>query len=119
MTRRRVVISGLGVISPLGNNAPSAWEAAKAGRSGVARITRFDPTPFTAQIAAEVKGFNVENFLEPKEIKKHDLFSHYAIAAAQEAWDNAKLGASTVDKTRMGCILGIGIGGIATLEKYH
>ena len=119
MTRRRVVVTGLGVLSPLGNSTESTWEAAKAGKSGVTRISHFDPAPFSAQIAAEVKGFNAEDFLELKEIKKHDLFSQYGIAAAQQAWDDSRLAQASYDKRRIGCILGIGIGGITTLEKYH
>jgi 3-oxoacyl-[acyl-carrier-protein] synthase II len=119
MSRNRVVITGIGILSPLGNTKALSWEAAKNGRSGVARITRFDPTGFSTTIAAEVKNFNAEQFLEPKEIKKHDIYSHYSIAAAQEAWDDSKLADATYDRRRIGCILGIGIGGLTTLEKYH
>ncbi len=119
MTKRRVVVTGLGILSPLGNNTQITWDAAKAGKSGVGQITRFDASAFATHIAAEVKGFTPESFLEPKEVKKHDLFSQFAIAAAQEAWDDSSLGSSSYDKRRIGCILGIGIGGISVLEKYH
>jgi len=119
MTRNRVVITGIGILSPLGNTTAVSWEAAKAGKSGVTRITRFDCTAFASQIAAEVKGFKAEDFLEVKEIKKQDLYSQYGIAAAQEAWTDAKMDSAPYDKRRIGCILGIGIGGLTTLEKYH
>jgi 3-oxoacyl-[acyl-carrier-protein] synthase II len=96
-----------------------SWQGAITGRSGVAPITRFDAKDFSAQIAAEVKGFDPVTYLESKEVKKHDLFSQFAIGAAQQAWDDSKLGAGGWDPHRVGCILGIGIGGLATLEKYH
>src|SRR4051812_37652601 len=105
MTRRRVVITGLGIVSPLGLTTQSTWEACKAGRSGVARVTRFDVSDYPAQIAAEVKGFNPLDFLEVKEVKKHDLFSQYSIAAATEAWSDAQLNDTTFDQTKFGCIL--------------
>ncbi len=119
MSRRRVVVTGIGILSPLGHTLAESWDAAKAGRSGIARVTRFDVSAFAAQIAGEVKNFNPEKFLEPKEVKKHDLFSQFSVAAAQEAWDDAKLAESSYDRRRIGCVLGIGIGGLATLEKYH
>lgn len=119
MSRRRVVVTGLGTVSPLGNSIAETWDAAKAGRSGIGPITRFDASAFTCKIAGEVRNFNPEKYFEVKEIKKQDLFSQYGIAAAQEAWDDSKLGDSTYDRRRIGCILGIGIGGISTFEKYH
>lgn len=118
MTKRRVVITGLGALSPLGNTVPDNWKAAIAGQSGISKITRFDTTNFTSQIAGEVKNFDPLAYLDAKEIKKHDLFSQYGIAASQEAWDDSGLGTASLDKTRFGCILGIGIGGLTTLEKY-
>src|SRR5262245_34306134 len=119
MSKRRVAITGLGVICPLGNSAAEAWEAAKAGKSGVGRITRFDAKDFSSQIAAEVKNFDQAKYFEQKELKRYDNFSQYAIAAAQEAWDQAGLGSANYEKPRMGCILGVGIGGLPVLEKYH
>ena len=118
-SRRRVVITGLGTVSPLGNTVAETWAKAKAGTSGIARITRFDISLFSSQIAGEVKNFDPANYLETKEIKKHDIFSHYSIAAAQEAWNDANLQSANIDPRRAGCVLGIGIGGITTLEKYH
>ncbi len=119
MTKRRVVVTGLGALSPIGNSVAATWESAKAGRSGVAPITRFEPKDFPTRIAAEVKGFDPAQYLDAKEIKKHDLFSQYAIAAAQEAWDDSKLGTGGYAPERIGCILGIGLGGLSTLEKYY
>lgn len=119
MTKRRVVVTGIGILSPLGNTTAASWEAAKAGRSGIATITRFDASAFSAHIAGEVKNFKPEDFLEPKEIKKHDLFSQYGIAAAQEAWDSSGIASAGYNMARVGCVLGVGIGGLATLEKYH
>lgn len=116
---RRVVVTGLGVLSPIGNTVPEAWESAKTGKSGVGQISRFDTSNFPARIAGEVKGFDPANWIEKKEIKKLDLFSQYGLAASQEAWDDAKLTNHGYDPTKIGCILGIGIGGLGTLEKYH
>lgn len=122
MTKRRVVVTGLGTVSPLGNSASETWEGAKAGRSGVGLITRFDASTFPSQLAAEVKNFDGGKYLEVKEVKKHDLFSQYAIAAADEAWTDAALGevpCRYYESSRVGCLLGIGIGGLGTFEKYH
>ncbi|MBX7139075.1 MAG: beta-ketoacyl-ACP synthase II [Oligoflexia bacterium] len=118
MSNRRVVVTGLGVVSPLGNNVASNWEAALAGKSGIAPIQRFDSTAFAAKIAGEIKNFDASAYLEPKEIKKHDLFSQYALAAAQEAWDDSALAGSSLNRSRIGCILGVGVGGLATIERY-
>lgn len=118
MTKRRVAVTGIGVLSPLGNTTAQTWQAAKEGRSGIDKITRFDAQNFSAQIAGEVKGFDPAAFLDVKELKKHDLFSQYSIAASQEAWDDAGLATATYARSKMGCILGIGIGGLTTLEKY-
>lgn len=119
MAKRRVVVTGLGALSPVGNSATSSWQAALAGQSGVGPITRFDAKDFSSRIAAEVKGFDPLAYIEPKEVKKLDLFSQFAIAASQEAWDDSGLSTSSLMRERMGCVLGIGIGGLATLEKYH
>lgn len=124
MQKRRVVVTGIGLVSPLGNTRTETWEAAKNGVSGIGPITRFDSAPFATHFAGEVKNFDASKYVEPKEIKKLDLFSLFAIAAGQEAWDDAGLnsettGAKTFDARRMASILGIGIGGLATLEKYH
>lgn len=119
MSKRRVVITGLGTVCPLGNSVAEAWKAACKGQSGVGPITRFDASDYPTRIAAEVKGFDPLKYLDAKEVKRHDLYSQYAIAAAQEAWDHAKIADGSIPGARMGCILGIGIGGLTTLERYH
>lgn len=119
MAKRRVVVTGLGALTPVGNSVAAAWESACAGRSGVAPITRFDAKDFPTRIAAEIKNFDPGQYLDAKEIKKHDLFSQYAIAASQEAWDDAGLSTAQYSHERMGCILGIGIGGLPVLERFH
>ena len=121
MQKRRVAITGIGIVSPLGNSREATWTAAKEGRSGVGPITRFDATAFATKIAAEVKGFSADAFIEPKDQKKQDLFSQYAVAATHEALEDANLlGEQTAySKPKMGCILGVGIGGLNILEKYH
>lgn len=119
MTRRRVAITGLGALTPIGNNVRDSWAAARAGKSGGGRITRFDASEYASQIAAEVKGFDPAAYFETKEIKKVDIFAQFAVAAAQEAWEDSGLSTAVYDKSRMGCVLGIGIGGLTTIEKYH
>jgi 3-oxoacyl-[acyl-carrier-protein] synthase II len=129
MNKRRVVITGMGMICPLGNTTPQVWAAAQAGVSGIGKITRFDASQFATQIVGEVKGFEPTKFLETKEVKKHDLFSQYAIAAGQEAWEDAGFPNPPAEgqvteigpysPTRVGCVLGIGIGGMGIFEKYH
>lgn len=120
MQRRRVVITGIGIISPLGLTRDTSWSAAQEGQSGVGHITRFDCSAFAAHIAAEVKGFNADPFIEFKDQKKQDLFSQYAIAATHEALTDAKLlEDSTYEPAMKGCLLGVGIGGLPILEKYH
>ena len=119
MTSRRVVISGVGVLSPLGHSAAETWQAAMDGRSGVEPITRFDATDFPARIAAEIKAFDPVKYLEVKEVKKHDLFSQYSMAAAAQAMEDSKLSSSGLSANRIGCVLGVGIGGLTSFEKYH
>ncbi|MCO6432384.1 MAG: beta-ketoacyl-ACP synthase II [Deltaproteobacteria bacterium] len=119
MIKRRVVITGLGTVSPIGNSVDAAWKAAIEGQSGIGPITRFEAAPFPTRIAGEVKNFDVLQYLDQKEVKKHDFFSQFAIAASQEAWDDAKLAQAPYEKSRMGCILGVGIGGLNILEKYY
>ncbi|MCB9030215.1 MAG: beta-ketoacyl-ACP synthase II [Deltaproteobacteria bacterium] len=119
MSKRRVVISGIGIISPVGNTTAETWDAVLSGKSGVAEITRFDSTEFSTKIAAEVKNFDPKQYIEAKEVKKHDLFSQYSMAAATQAWEDAKLDSHSFSPSRMACILGVGIGGLTTLEQYH
>jgi 3-oxoacyl-[acyl-carrier-protein] synthase II len=119
MNKRRVVITGLGVLSPIGRTVKECWQSVLESKSGITKITRFDAKDFSSQIAGEVKNFDPLAFLDVKEVKKHDLYSQYGIAASQEAWDDAGLATAPINKTKIGCILGIGIGGLSTLEKYH
>jgi len=121
MQRRRVVVTGIGIISPLGNTRDESWQGAKEGRSGIGPITRFDASAFPTRFAAEVKGFNPEPFIDFKDQKKQDLFSQYGVAATHEALTDAKLldESQPYARAKMGCILGVGIGGLMILEKYH
>jgi len=119
MEKRRVVVTGIGMISPLGIGNEPTWRGLLEGRSGVGRITKFDPAPYACQIAGEVRGFNPEQWIEKKEVKKSDTFIHYAVAAAQMAVDDAKLDTKACDSERMGVIIGSGIGGLPLIEEMH
>jgi len=113
--RRRVVITGLGAITPLGNDVTTTWETCVAGKSGVARITLFDPTPFGTQFAAEVKGFDPEAHLGRKEARRMDRFTQFAVVASQQALQDACLALDHEDRNNIGVIIGSGIGGIGTI----
>jgi 3-oxoacyl-[acyl-carrier-protein] synthase II len=117
--KRRVVVTGLGIISPLGLGVDKAWKALLRGESGVDRITRFDPTDFPCQIAAEVKDFDPAQFIERKEIKKMDTFIHYAVAASMMAVDGSGLKVSEENADQVGVYIGSGIGGLPAIEHYH
>jgi 3-oxoacyl-[acyl-carrier-protein] synthase II len=118
---RRVVITGVGLITALGNDVPSNWDALLSGVSGCATITRFDPSDQPVQFAAEVKNFDPTDYLDRKEVKRADRFTHFALVGAAEAMENAGFGASGPDvpSERFGVITGSGIGGITTLENQH
>jgi 3-oxoacyl-[acyl-carrier-protein] synthase II len=117
--RTRVVLTGLGAVTPLGNSVPDYWRAISEGRSGVGPITRFDPKRLDCRIAGEVRGFDPLKVIEKKELKKLDLFIQYAIAAGVEAVESAKIDFSQVDPTRAGALVGSGIGGILTILEWH
>ena len=119
MSRRRVVVTGLGAISPVGNTIAEAWEALTAGRSGIARITKFDSAAFKAQIAGEVKGFDVTAYLPPKEARRMDTFIHYGMAAGIQALRDAGLDTPQADAERIGVNIGSGIGGLPMIEDTH
>ncbi len=119
MDKRRVVVTGLGMITPLGIGVQKSWENLITGKSGIRRITQFDASAFPTQIAGEVEGFNPENYIEPKEIKKMDRFIHFAIAAAQMAMDDSGLKITEANAERTGVIVGSGIGGLNSIEYYH
>lgn len=115
----RVVITGMGVVSPVGNNVPSYWEGLLAGRSGVGLITRFDTGAYPAKIAAEVKDFDSSDLIEKKEARRMDLSNQYAIVACEEALKDAGIDPQTADPERIGVVIGSGIGGIGTFERQH
>ena len=116
---RRVVVTGIGLVSSLGIGTEANWQALLAGRSGIARITHFDPTAFAAQIAGEVKGFDPLQFLDRKDVKKMDVFIQYAIAASQFAVDDAHLTVTPEIADRTGVFIASGIGGFTTIEREH
>ncbi|HEU4684955.1 MAG TPA: beta-ketoacyl-ACP synthase II [Nitrospira sp.] len=116
---RRIVVTGLGLVTPLGTGVEKTWKALCAGESGIGRITKFDPTGFDAQIAGEVKDFDPAAFIEKKEIKKMDTFIHYAVGAAQMAVDDAGLKVPPEEAVRIGVYIGSGIGGLGSIEHYH
>ncbi len=116
---RRVVVTGLGLVTPLGTGVEKTWKAICAGESGIGRITRFDPTGYDAQIAGEVKDFDPAQFIEKKEIKKMDTFIHYAVGAAHLAVDDAGLKITPEEATKVGVYIGSGIGGLGSIEHYH
>ncbi|HEV8674788.1 MAG TPA: beta-ketoacyl-ACP synthase II [Methylomirabilota bacterium] len=117
--KTRVVVTGLGALTPVGNTVPEFWTAACEGRSGVGPITRFDAQRLDSRIAAEVKGFDPLRVVEKKDLKKLDLFIQYAIAAGVEAVEDAKLDFTQIEATRAGCLIGSGIGGIQTILDWH
>ncbi len=119
MAERRVVITGIGLITPLGNDLKTTWNNLIQGKSGAGKITAFDTTNFPSQIAAEVKGFDPEKYVPAKDVRRYDRFSHFALGAAAEAWSDAGLEGHQYNPSKMGCILGIGIGGLQTLESNH
>ncbi|HEX7151987.1 MAG TPA: beta-ketoacyl-ACP synthase II [Thermoanaerobaculia bacterium] len=119
MTKRRVVVTGIGMITPLGIGNEATWQGLIEGRSGIGHITRFDTTQFACKIAGEVKGFNPADWLEKKEIKKSDLFIHYAIAASTIAVQDAKLDMANEDGDRAGVIIASGIGGFPLIQEMH
>jgi 3-oxoacyl-[acyl-carrier-protein] synthase II len=117
--KRRVVITGIGMISPLGIGNEPTWQGLIEGKSGIGCITKFDAKEYAARIAGEVRGFNAEDWMEKKEVKKSDTFIHYAMAAAQIAVDDAKFDTKSCDSDRFGVIIGSGIGGLPLIEEMH
>jgi 3-oxoacyl-[acyl-carrier-protein] synthase II len=121
MTRRRVVVTGLGLISPVGNTVADGWASLVAGRSGIANITKFDASAFACRFAGEVKGFRVEDYMPAKEARHMDTFIHYGLAAAVQAVQDAGLphgdALNEVTAERIGCMVGSGIGGLPMIEQ--
>lgn len=116
---RRVVVTGIGLVTPLGVGTARTWDALLKGETGVGPITRFDPSRLSTRIAAEVKGFDIQAFVDRKEARKMDLFIQYAVAAAQFAVDDAAVPAALLQTDRCGVCVGSGIGGIQTIEEQH
>ena len=116
---RRVVVTGVGVVSPLGTGNAKNWEALIAGKSGIAPITRFDASDLPVKIAGEVKDFVAEDFIDKKEIKKMDLFIQYSLAAAQFAMEDSGLVINEENAERVGVQVGAGLGGLPAIERYH
>ena len=119
MARRRVVVTGLGIVSPVGVSVAEAWGNVVAGRSGIGRITRFDASTFPSQIAGEVKGFDVANYLPAKEARRFDTFIHYGLAAAIDALKDSGLDLQSENTELIGCCVGSGIGGLPLIEATH
>ncbi len=117
--RRRVVVTGLGVISPVGNDVSTAWESVVAGKSGIGPITRFDAKDFRVRIAGEVRGFDVESYMPAKEARRMDTFIHYGIAASIEALRDSGVEVTDANREMIGCMVGSGIGGLPLIEDNH
>jgi len=116
MELKRVVVTGLGCINPLGNTVEETWENIVAGKSGAAPITKFDASAFKTQFACEIKNFNPTDYIDRKEARKMDAYCQYSVAAAMQAVDDSGLDLEKVDKDRVGVIMGVGIGGMRTFE---
>ncbi|MEK7683194.1 MAG: beta-ketoacyl-ACP synthase II, partial [Nitrospirota bacterium] len=119
MEKRRVVVTGVGIITPVGIGVEESWKGLVEGRSGIRKLTRFDASAFATQIAGEVEGFNPEDYIEPKEIKKMDRFIHLAIAASDMAVKDSGLKITDSNAERVGVIIGSGMGGLGAIEHYH
>lgn len=119
MTRRRVVVTGMGIISPVGNSIAQAWDNIQSGRSGIGRITRFDASTFPTQIAGEVKDFDLASYVSPKEARRYDSFIHYGVAAAIDALKDAGIDKQPENAERIGVCIGSGIGGLPMIEDSH
>lgn len=119
MSRRRVVVTGLGLVSPVGNTVPEAWENLLAGKSGIGPITRFDASAFSARIAGEVKGFDVSAYLSAKEARRMDVFIHYGMAAGIQAIRDSGIEVTDANAERIGVNIGSGIGGLPMISETH
>jgi len=119
VSRRRVVVTGLGIISPVGTTVEQAWKNILAGKSGIRRVTRFDPSRLASQIAGEVKEFDVAQYLSPKEARRMDTFIHYGMAAGLQAWRDSGVQVAPDNAERIGINFGSGIGGLPLIEAMH
>ncbi len=119
MSRRRVVITGLGIVCPVGIGVPESWKNIRGGKSGIAHITRFDPSAYTSQIAGEVRGFEPTQYLSAKEVRRFDTFIHFGLAAAVEAIKDAGFDFERENREQIGVCIGSGIGGLPLIEETH
>ena len=117
--RRRVVVTGLGCVSPVGNTVTASWDALLAGKSGIATITKFDASAFSTHFAGEVKGFNIEDYIPGKEARHMDTFIHYGMAAGMQAMQDSGLAVTEANAERIGVLVGSGIGGLPMIEQTH
>ncbi|MFH1664955.1 MAG: beta-ketoacyl-ACP synthase II [Candidatus Omnitrophota bacterium] len=119
ISKRRVVLTGVGLVTPVGNNIDDFWDAVVNGKTGAARLTAFDPSPFNSHIAAEIKNFDALKYMTPKQDKRLDPFVKYAIAAAKMAFEDSGLSHTEFERERAGVYIGSGIGGLHTIEAEH
>ena len=119
MAKRRVVVTGLGVLSPVGNDYASTWQNIVNGKSGIGPITVFDASEYTTHFAGEVKGFNVEDYIAKKETKKMDKFIQFGVAAGMQALADSGLEITEKNASRVGVAIGSGIGGLSLIEENH
>src|SRR5260221_5095316 len=120
MSDRRVVVTGLGVITPIGNDLKTFWENLVAGKSGIRKISLFDASVFDCQIAGEMPDFDAANYLaNPKDVRRTDRFAQFALACSKQALEDSGLDLERIDRTRVGVLVGSGIGGLSTLENQH
>jgi len=117
--KRRVVITGLGIVSPVGNDITTAWDNIVNGRSGIGSITRFDSSPFNCHIAGEVKDFDISQYMPAKDARQMDTFIHYGIAAGMQAWRDSGIEVTDANAERIGVVVGSGIGGLPRIEETH
>ena len=116
---RRVVVTGLGMVTPLGTGIDKNWEAVCSGTSGIGPITKFDTTGFASRIAGEVKDFRSQDFMDKQQIRRFDIFIHYAVASARMAMEDSGLKINDKNAHRVGCVTGSGLGGLGMLEHFH
>lgn len=117
--KRRVVVTGLGMVTPLGTGVEKNWEALRSSRSGIKTIEKFDPSPFKSRIAGEVRDFRSEDFMDKQQVRRFDIFVHYAVASARMAMEDSGLKVNSGNAHRVGSITGSGLGGLTMLEHYH
>ena len=119
MTRRRVVITGLGLVSPVGNTVEEGWQNILAGRSGIAHVTKFDTSTFPVQIAGEVRNFDITSYISAKDARRMDTFIHFGLAAGIDAFKDSGIEVTDANRERIGVNIGSGIGGLPFIEDTH